>query len=181
MTNPDDGSPLGDWPLRGHRVQLRPTTKEDVLALAETLAEPSVARWWPSYDAERVRRDLVDDVQGERHYVIVQDGRVVGLIQSYEEEEPEFRQAGIDLFLATDVQGKGLGPGRDRDPGRLSHRRPGPSPLDHRPRRGQPARPSPRIARSGSGPGRDARYQRMGDGTWLDALLMEMLADELVR
>ena len=29
--------------------------------------------------------------------------------------------------------------------------------------------------------GRLRLYQRMADGTWADALLMEMLADELVR
>jgi aminoglycoside 6'-N-acetyltransferase len=29
--------------------------------------------------------------------------------------------------------------------------------------------------------GRMRQYQRMGDGTWADGLLMELLADEFVR
>jgi aminoglycoside 6'-N-acetyltransferase len=177
----DDGSLTGPWPLRGNRVLLRPTTMEDVPALAEILAEGSVARWWPSYDAPRVERDLVDDVQGERHYVIERDGRIVGLIQSYEEEEPEFHHAGIDLFLATDVQGKGLGPDAIATLARYlidvqAHHR-----LTIDPAADNHAAIAA-YRKVGFRPvGVMRAYQRMGDGTWVDALLMEMLADELVR
>jgi aminoglycoside 6'-N-acetyltransferase len=38
------------------------------------------------------------------------------------------------------------------------------------------------YANVGSRPvGRMRRYQRMGDGPWVDGLLMELLAEELVR
>ena len=38
------------------------------------------------------------------------DGRVVGLIQAYEESDPMYRHAGIDIVLHPDAHGRGLGP-----------------------------------------------------------------------
>ena len=125
--------------------------------------------------------DLVDDVQGERHYVIERDGRVVGLIQSYEEEEPEFRHAGIDLFLATDVQGKGLGPDAIAILARYLIDVRGHHRLTIDPAADNQAAIAA-YRKVGFRPvGVMRAYQRMADGTWVDALLMEMLADELVR
>jgi aminoglycoside 6'-N-acetyltransferase len=169
-----------DQTLRGHAVLLRPTTSQDVPALAAILKEPVVARWWPAFDTERVERDLVDDVPGERHYVIEQDGRVVGFIQSYEEDDPEFRHAGIDLFLATDAQGQGLGPDAIRTlAGDLIDVR-----GHHRLTIDPAADNVAAIAayrKVGFRPvGVMRAYQRIPDGTWIDALLMEMLADELI-
>ena len=46
----------------------------------------------------------------DEDFVIEHDGEVVGYIQAVEEDEPDFRHAGIDLFLRTDAQGRGLGP-----------------------------------------------------------------------
>ena len=96
--------------LRGRHVTLRPTTLADAPALAAILAEPGVARWWGAFDLDRVVAELIDGDPEEDPFVIEHDGEVVGYIQAVEEDEPDFRHAGIDLFLRTDAQGRGLGP-----------------------------------------------------------------------
>jgi aminoglycoside 6'-N-acetyltransferase len=167
--------------LRGRHVTLRSTTPADAPALAGILAEPEVARWWGDFDLERVVAELIVGDPDEDPYVIEHDGVVIGYIQAVEEDEPDFRSAGIDLFLRTDAQGRGLGPDAirtlaihlvdDRGHHRLT--------ID-------PAADNERAiaayAKIGFRPvGRMRRYQRLRDGRWVDALLMDLLADELQR
>jgi aminoglycoside 6'-N-acetyltransferase len=98
-----------------------------------------------------------------------------------EENEPEFRHAGIDLFLRTDLTGRGLGPDAIRT--LAAHL------IDehghHRLTIDPAADNSRAIAayeKVGFRPvGRLRRYQRMPDGRWIDGLFMELLAEELVR
>ena len=96
--------------LHGRLVSLRPIEPADAPILAEILAEPAVARWWGTFDLERVRRDLTAGDPDEEGFAIEHEGAVVGYIQAVEEREPDFRHAGIDLFLRTSAQGRGLGP-----------------------------------------------------------------------
>ena len=96
--------------LRGKRVILRPTEPADATALSAILTTPEVARWWPSFDLARVEKELTGRDEDVEVYAIIVDGRTVGAIQSHEERDPEFRHAGIDLFLAPDHQGAGIGP-----------------------------------------------------------------------
>ena len=42
-------------------------------------------------------------------FAVLVDGEVAGLIQYYEEDDPEYRHAGIDVFLGAPFQGHGLG------------------------------------------------------------------------
>jgi len=167
--------------LRGRHVTLRPTTVEDAPALAAILAEPGVARWWGAFDLDRVVADLVEGGPDEQPFVIERDGEVVGYIQAVEEDDPDFRHAGIDLFLRTDAQGRGLGPDAIRTlaieliDGRGHHRLTIDPAADN-------ARAIAAYAKLGFRPvGVMRRYQRMPDGRWADALLMDLLADELVR
>lgn len=167
--------------LRGHAVTLRSTTPEDALALAHILAEPAVARWWGDFDLERVQADLIEGDPDEDPFVIEHDGEIVGYIQAVEEREPDFRHAGIDLFLRTDAQGRGLGPDAIRTlaahliDDRAHHRLTIDPAADN-------ARAIAAYAKLGFRPvGRMRRYQRMTDGRWVDALLMDLLAEELVR
>jgi aminoglycoside 6'-N-acetyltransferase len=188
-TRPRDGtaSMLALWrypramELHGRLVTLRPTTVDDAPALAAILAEPAVARWWGVFDLDRVMADLVEGDPGEDPFAIIHEGEVVGYIQAVEELEPDFRHAGIDLFLRTDVQGRRLGPdairtlARELIDGRGHHR----LTID-------PAAVNDRAiaayATLGFRPvGIMRRYQRMADGRWVDALLMDLLAEELVR
>jgi aminoglycoside 6'-N-acetyltransferase len=166
--------------LQGREIVLRTTTADDAPALAAILAEPEVARWWGAFDLERVVADLVEGGPEEFPFVIEQRGTVIGYIQAVEETEPDFRHAGIDLFLQTDVQGQGLGPDAIRTmaawliDARGHHRLTIDPAADNE-------RAIAAYAKVGFRPvGRMRQYQRMRDGRWVDALLMELLAAELV-
>jgi aminoglycoside 6'-N-acetyltransferase len=104
--------------LHGPRVTLRPPVPEDLEAIAAIQAEPDVARWWPPDDAEGLRRLLLEPEPDVVPWIIEHEGRVVGYIQDWEETDPDYRHAGIDLFLSTAAQGQG--PGR-RPSGRSPH------------------------------------------------------------
>jgi len=149
--------------------------------LTAILAEPGVSRWWGEFDLERVRAELIVGDPEELPFVIENDGEVIGYVQAVEESEPDFRSAGIDLFLRTEAQGRGLGPDAilavaaylidERGHHRLT--------ID-------PATDNVRAvaayAKLGFRPvGIMRRYQRMTDGHWADALLMDLLGEELVR
>jgi aminoglycoside 6'-N-acetyltransferase len=167
--------------LHGREVILRPPRADDAQRLNAILAEPTVGAWWPEFDVERVRHDLIAERDGEEGFVIEHDGRVVGYIQLAEENEPDFRHASIDLFLATDAQGRGLGPDAIRAVAihlideRGHHR------LTIDPAAAN-ARAIAAYAKLGFRPvGIMREYQRMPDGRWVDGLLMDVLAGELVR
>ena len=174
-------------PLAGHRVGLRPVLPEDVSVLTAILAEPDVARWWPGYDSARVEEELLTaDAETivwaiEARLDPAGPPAVVGAIQAWEEPNEEYRHAGIDIFLATAAQGRGLGPGAIRAVARwlISQR-------GHHRLTIDPAATNRRAikayAKLGFRPvGTLRAYQRMPDGTWLDGLLMEVLADELIE
>jgi aminoglycoside 6'-N-acetyltransferase len=96
--------------LRGPRIILRRTQPADAHALSAILATPEVAHWWPSFDLPRVQKELTRPDDDVEVYAILLDGEIVGAIQSHEEADPEFRHAGIDLFIAPDRMGAGIGP-----------------------------------------------------------------------
>jgi aminoglycoside 6'-N-acetyltransferase len=167
----------GELELRGDRVRLVPVGAGDVTELRRILATPEVrARWrdeasspgWP-----------FDDDSSTRFAVLV-DGRVRGMIQYDEELEPDYRHANIDIFLDPAVHGHGLGrdavatlarhligarghhrlvidPAADNEPAIRCYEAVGFRPV-----------------------GVMRQYERDEDGAgWHDALLMELLADEL--
>jgi aminoglycoside 6'-N-acetyltransferase len=165
--------------ISGDRVILRPVEPEDTAKLAAILATPEVAQWWPAYDLARVEDEFLVDEPGVVVYSIVVDRRLIGAIQTTEEQEPEFRHAAIDLFLDPSVHGRGFGPdailavirhlvaqdGHHRftiDPGADND---------------QAIRAYEKVGFRSVG--RLRRYQRYPDGTWRDGLLMELLAEDI--
>lgn len=42
-------------------------------------------------------------------WVVELEGDVIGFVQAHEEKDPEYRHAGVDLFLDPPVHGQGLG------------------------------------------------------------------------
>jgi aminoglycoside 6'-N-acetyltransferase len=162
-------------------VTLRPVRPGDIPALAAMLARPEVARWWPGYDVARVEREFLAEEPNLTIYAIEVGGRLAGAIQSWEESEPEFRHANIDLFIDPELHGRGIGPAAIRrlaaqliDEG--GHHR---LTIDPAAENAVAIRVYEKV---GFRPvGRLRQYQRMADGTWADGLLMEMLANELVR
>jgi aminoglycoside 6'-N-acetyltransferase len=166
--------------LRGERLLLRPITEADVAAIAAMLAEPEVARWWGDYDADRVRREYLGDPSPET-FAIEVEGTVAGLVLVAEENDPDYRHAGLDISLATAHQNRGLG----REALRVM--------IDHLARdRGHhrftidPDVDNERAIRSYTAVGFKPvgvmrSYSRAGDGSWHDGLLMDLLADELLE
>ena len=94
--------------IRGDSVVLRPLRVEDVPELVEIGKQPEVARWWTSVTPEKVtaKAEGRDDATA---LAILADDRVVGMIQYFEEDDPEYRSASIDIFLSNEVHGRGLG------------------------------------------------------------------------
>jgi aminoglycoside 6'-N-acetyltransferase len=95
--------------LRGERVLLRPLAEADVDRLVELGGDPDVARWWPGLTREHVLEKARGEDEGVTCFAIVAEGEVAGLIQHYEETDPDYEHAGIDLFLGTPFHGRGLG------------------------------------------------------------------------
>jgi aminoglycoside 6'-N-acetyltransferase len=164
--------------LHADRITLRPFEAADLPAVAAMLAEPEVARWWGDYDEDRLRREHLEAPDSE-NLVIEVDGQVAGLMLVYDEEEPEYRHAALDISLATAHHGQGLG----RRALRLV--------IDHLvAERGHhrftidPSADNERAIRSyravGFRPvGILRKYWRAPDGTWRDGLMMDLLAEDL--
>ena len=94
--------------LRGPRLVVRSMQEQDVARLAEIAAEPEVWRRWGDLSDDDLRRKLAgsDDVTA---LVVELDGEVAGLIQYHEETDPDYRHAGVDMFLAGTARGQGHG------------------------------------------------------------------------
>jgi aminoglycoside 6'-N-acetyltransferase len=153
---------------------LRPLTDADLPELLRIHETPEVARWW-DVPAKNFPRDEPDATR----LVIEVDGAVAGLIQFYEELDPNYKHASIDLFIDPALRGQGLGPeairrvARELIDDRGHHR----ITID-------PAADNPAAIRSYEKAGfrrvgimRD--YERDADGIgWHDGLLMELLASD---
>jgi aminoglycoside 6'-N-acetyltransferase len=96
--------------LRGPRVVLRSGRPDDDRELRAVFATAQVARWWPTPDDAEITDLLENRDPGVDVWMVELDRRVVGLIQAYEESDPMYRHAGIDLVLHPDVHGRGIGP-----------------------------------------------------------------------
>lgn len=83
---------------------LRPLRPEDADELRRIHRTAEVARWWDLPDESFPW----DESQSTRLTIVV-DGAVAGLVQFWEETEPKYRHAGIDLFLDPALHGQGLG------------------------------------------------------------------------
>ncbi len=162
--------------LRGPRVRLVEVAPEHHRRLGELRLEPGVLRWWqdPQDDWLASEPDTVK-------YTVLLDGRVIGFIQWWQETDPMFRHAGLDLFLDPAVHGRGLGtetvrlvcahliddhgfhrlvidPEADNEVAIACYRKVGFKPV-----------------------GVMRRYQRDRFGDWKDGLLLDLLAAEFVR
>jgi aminoglycoside 6'-N-acetyltransferase len=161
--------------LRGERVVLRPTTDDDVPALAEIRATPEVTAWWG--EEEDVAGAVAEEL--DHTFVIEVDGRIAGAIQWNEEDDPMYRHAGMDIYLDPSVTGRGLGTDAVRTLARhlvsdLGHHRLVIDPAAHNT---AAIRAYEKVGFKPVGVLR--RYERGPDGTFHDGLLMDLLAEEL--
>src|SRR5215216_5844901 len=156
------------------RMVLRPLAAGDEAELLRIHRTPEVLRWWDVPAA-----GFPWDEPEATRWTIEVDGKVAGLIQFWEEPEPKYRHASIDLFLDPALHGQGLGTEAVR---RVVHH------LIHD--RGHhrvtidPAAANAAAIRAyekaGFRPvGVMRRYERdVGGAGWHDGLLMELLAGE---
>jgi aminoglycoside 6'-N-acetyltransferase len=161
--------------LMGRRVVLRPVADADRARLREILAEPEVARWWALSGSSAEASE--DDSEVE--LAIELDDEVVGAIQYGEEDDPDYRNAGVDIFLTTAIHGQGVGPDAIRTLARYLFDVRGHHRLTIDPAVAN-ARAIAAYAKVGFRPvGIMRLYERGPDGTWHDGLLMDLLRDEL--
>lgn len=95
--------------LEAGGVRLRRARETDLDPLAEMWATPEVSRWWPDQTRETARTAISHDPEIVP-LVIEIEGAVAGFLQIWEETDPEYRHAGIDIALHPRFQGRGLGP-----------------------------------------------------------------------
>jgi aminoglycoside 6'-N-acetyltransferase len=86
-------------------VVLRPVEKGDEAELVRIHTTPEVMRWWDVPDEGFPWTDDPD----ETRLTIEVDGAVAGLIQFFEELEPKYRHANIDVFVDPTLHGRGVG------------------------------------------------------------------------
>lgn len=167
-------------PLRGQNVTLRPLRAGDVERVARIQSEPGVARWWGPPDKAQLRGQA-DGSGDEKALAVERGGEVVGLIQYHEEEEPDFRHAGIDIFLAEQAQGRGFGSDAIRTLARYLIEERGHHRLTIDPAADNAAaiRAYEKVGFRAVGLMRE--YWRSPDGVWQDGLLMDLLAREFER
>lgn len=164
--------------LHAARLLLRPIDPSDREALQYILGEPSVARWWVDDDLATSVTSLYGG-EDEVRLAIEVGGELAGMIQFSEELTPDYRHAGIDLFLGAAFQGRGIGPEAIRLVARHLFDERG-----HHRLTIDPAVENERAIRAYEKVGFRRvgvmrQYERGRDGIWRDGLLMDLLADEL--
>jgi aminoglycoside 6'-N-acetyltransferase len=165
--------------LRGDRVVLRPVHDGDADRLRPHLQDPTVARWWgPPRPGVDVAEDWLAIDDDTTQWVIEVDGEIAGSIQAAEEDEPDYRHAGVDLFLGPTFQGRGFGSDAIRTVARYLFEVRG-----HHRLTIDPSAANERAIRTYTGVGfrpvgRMRDYERGPDGTFHDGLLMDLLRDE---
>ena len=165
--------------LQGEQVVLRPIRPDDREALIEVLSDPSVVAVWDTRGPENSTNELLAGDARWTVWAIEVDGEFAGSIQAAENDDDDYKSAGIDIFMHSRFQGRGLGTDAVRTLARhlievRGHHR---LTID-------PAADNARAIRTyekvGFKPvGVMRRYERGVAGTYHDGLLMDMLADEL--
>jgi aminoglycoside 6'-N-acetyltransferase len=163
--------------LVGQEIALRPVRPDDKDRLTGIFSDAAVAVWWG--DPSRAVEDAMNAVEDESCFVIERGDEAIGFIQCFEEEDPMYRHASIDIALLSEWQGKGIGPEAIRMLvtyliKELGHHRVTIDPAAHNTR-------AIKAYRSvGFRPvGVLRQYERGPSGDWHDGLLMDLLAEDL--
>jgi aminoglycoside 6'-N-acetyltransferase len=163
--------------LRDGDLVLRPLEGDDLEVLMPLVEEPTVSAWWGSdRDPGHLRDGFVNDGSA---FAVELDGTLAGWLGFEEERDVDYRYVAFDIMLDPGHQGRGLGPrvlrlaigwfAAERGHHRFT--------ID-------PAVENERAiaaySKAGFRPvGVLRRADRAPDGSWRDALLMDLLAEEL--
>jgi aminoglycoside 6'-N-acetyltransferase len=170
--------------LQGPRLTLRPVVEGDLATLWTILREPSVARFWSPPDDVAEQNALLlgrdaDGAEAITTFGITSGGALVGWIAGWENLAPEYRHAGVDLFLSSAHQGQGYGLEAIRLVCRwlIDERQHHRITID-------PAADNERAIRSYEKAGFKRvgvlrRYERGADGSFHDGLLLDLLPEDL--
>jgi aminoglycoside 6'-N-acetyltransferase len=152
---------------------LRAALASDAVPFLAMLHELPVSEWWGDNDLDSITEEL------DGHYAIEVAGEVAGLLECHQEVDPVYPSVAFDIFLGSRFHGRGYG----RTALRLA--------IDHFIELGHhrftidPAVDNGAAIRSYSAVGfqrvgvlRDA--ERAPSGEWRDAVLMDLLASDLV-
>jgi aminoglycoside 6'-N-acetyltransferase len=163
--------------LHGPRVVLTALTPEHRKRLREIHREPEVRRWWQMPDDDWPEVVEPDTTK----YTVLLDGEIIGFAQWYFEPDPDYRHAGLDLFLSASASGRGLGTEvvrvlcahliDDHHYHRLV--------IDPKASNAAAIACYRKVGFKDVGVMRE--YEMRHDGTWDDGLLMDLLAREFVR
>ena len=176
---PERRTPLVGPDLRGERVVLRSPVEADIPRLAAIMATPEVGRWWMGETEELTRTRVLEGEEDTTIWAVLAGGELIGMVQAWEETEPEYRHGGIDIALHPDWHGRGLGADTVRTVARhliddRGHHR---ITIDPAAANTAAIRSYERVGFRPVGIMRE--YERGSDGTWHDGLLMDLLAAEL--
>jgi aminoglycoside 6'-N-acetyltransferase len=166
--------------LTGAAVELRPLVPADAAALRDILSTPKVARWW-NLASEHADWPFEPDDDSHRFAVRERDqDEVIGMVQYWEETDPQYRHAGIDIVLDPRKHGHGLGTDVIRTLARhlfedVGHHR---VTIDPAVANAAAVRCYEKVGFRRVGIMR--RYERDHQtGSWRDGLLMDLLAEDL--
>lgn len=167
--------------LYGDRVVLRSTIDTDRSALVAIRSTVAVHQRWRGDDLDaEFDADLADE---EVEQLTIRDpaGRVVGLIQFGEEQDPDYRHAALDIYVDPDVHRHGYASDAIRTLvtflfDAMRHHR-----LTIDPAADNEAAIACYLKVGFVPVGVMRAYERRTDGTWADGLLMEMLTSDQSR
>lgn len=164
--------------LEGEHVTLRPLAEGDLPRLVQILGKPGVREWWWGYDESRLHAEAFDDPSVST-FAIELGGELIGLIMATEQTDPCYKNAKIDIAVDAEQTGRGLG----TDALRVLIRHLVEARGHHHIMIDPAATNARAIAaykKVGFRPVGVMRQYELGpDGRWRDALLLDLLAEEL--
>jgi aminoglycoside 6'-N-acetyltransferase len=103
-------------------IEFQPLRKDDLPLVRDWLGREHVRKWWRDSLDESIAEyeKAIEGLDPSEHYLIVLDGRPVGMIETYlVSDHPEWEEivqvgegvAGVDLLIGEEeLTGRGLGP-----------------------------------------------------------------------